>query len=85
MTLDIFREPFVELLMAIKERRHDKVEQRPQLRIYTKKSKWVSEAFRKAVFHTSFIVFWIGVPVSSKRLRHGSRARDANRWLLLGG
>ena len=32
MALDVFREPFIKLLVRVKQRRHDEMEQGPQLR-----------------------------------------------------
>ena len=91
VALDVLGEPLVKLFVGIEQRGHDEVKQRPQLRDSenTPRSKTtavVSCTNRLTSTHTntpptSAMVFWMGVPVSSSRLRHWNCRRIFHRTL----
>jgi len=83
VALDVLGEPLVELFMGIKQRRHDEVQQGPQLRdsnntqlltalicTYTFENTHTHTHTHTHTALTSAIVFWMGVPVSRSLFRH---------------
>lgn len=91
VALDVLGEPLVKLVVGIKQRRHDEVQQGPQLRDSNNiQSSTVLSCSHEHTHthtrqhthtHTSAIVFWMGVPVSSSLFRHWNCRRIFHRTL----
>ena len=97
VALDVLGEPLVELFMGIKQRRHDEVQQGPQLRdsnntqlltalicTYTFENTHTHTHTHTHTALTSAIVFWMGVPVSRSLFRHWNCRRIFHRTLNKG-
>lgn len=71
VALDVLGEPLVKLFVGIEQRRHDEVQQGPQLTDGKNTTVNTSVVFTRSHRQlTSAMVFWMGVPVSSSLFRH---------------